>query len=80
MLKMSFYNGTLNRQTLTDFISATDKPIRYTYGLSYRNPTTNKALIDKEKALQIVEREGFLDATEKEDCLYLNAYSENDMW
>ena len=80
MLKMSFYNGTLNRQILTDFISTTDKPIRYTYGLSFKNPTTNKVLIGREKALQIVKSEGFLDATEKEDCLYLQAYSANDMW
>ena len=58
----------------------TDKPIRYTYGLGYRNPTTNNALIGREKAIQIVESERLLDATEKEDSLYLNAYSANDMW
>lgn len=80
MLTMSFFRGTLNRKVLTDFINTTDKPIRYTYGLGYRGPTTNKALIGKEKALQIVENEGLLDATEKDDCLYLNAYSANDMW
>ena len=80
MLKMSFFDGTLNRKILTDFISMTDKPIKYTYGLGYRSPTTNNALIGREKALQIVESEGLLDAAEKEDCLYLNAYSVSDMW
>ena len=80
MLTMSFYNGTLDKQILTDFISTTDKPIKYTYGLGYRSPTINNVLIGKEKAIQIVEREGLLDATEKEDYLHLNAYSANDMY
>ena len=80
MLKMSFYNGTLNRETLKEFIKKTDKPIRYTYGLGYRNPTTHKVLIDKDRALDIVATQSLLDADEYEEYLHLNAYSDNDMW
>lgn len=80
MLKMSFYHGTLNREKLVDFIKTTDKPIRYTYGLGYRHPTTYKVLINKEQAIKIANNEYLLDADEYEDYLHLNAYSENDMW
>ena len=80
MLEMSFYNETMNREELKVFIKETNKPIRYTYGLGYRKPTTHKVLIDKERALKIVERESLLDARENEEFLHLNAYSGNDMW
>lgn len=80
MLKMSFYHGTLNKEELKKFIEGTEKPIRYTYGFKYRNPTTKDVPISKERALQIVLEESLLDATEYEDYLDLNAYSEGDMW
>lgn len=79
-LNMSFYNGTLNKKVLKEFIESTEKPIRYTFGFKYRNPTTNNVPISKEKALEIVSRESMLDAKELDDCLDLNAYSGNDMW
>ncbi len=80
MLKMSFYNGTLNRTELINFIETTTKTIKYTYGLGYRNPTTYKVPITKERAIEIVKTESLLDATENNDYLHLNAYSSNDMW
>ena len=80
MLKMSFYNGTLKRSELLTFIKNTDKPIRYTYGFGYKHPTTNRKLIMKEQAVEIVNNQDLLDADEYEDYLHLNAYSENDMW
>gem|GEM_PF-1300603 len=80
MLKMSFYDGTLNREELKKFIQETEKPIRYTYGLKFRNPTTRDVPVSKEEALKIVDRENLLDATEYRDYLDLNAYSGNDMW
>lgn len=79
-LNMSFYNGTLNKKILKEFIESTEKPIRYTFGFKYRNPTTKNVPISKEKALEIVSKESMLDATELDDCLDLNAYSGNDMW
>ena len=78
-IKMSFYNGTLNTEKLREFIKTTEKPIRYTYGYGFRNPNVGNRLIDKEKALHIVDTESLLDATEYEDYIHLNAYSINDM-
>lgn len=79
-LNMSFYNGTLNKKILKEFIENTGKPIRYTFGFKYRNPTIRDAPVSKEKALEIVSRESLLDAKELDNCLDLNAYSGNDMW
>lgn len=80
MIKMSFYNGTLDRAALVDFIKTTTKSIKYTYGLGYRNPTTNHKPITVERAIEIVNTQSLLDVDEYEDYLHLNAYSENDMW
>lgn len=34
-------------------IQNTNKDIRYTYGFTWKNPTTNKVLITKEKAIEL---------------------------
>lgn len=80
MLTMSFYNGTLDRKKAKEFIAATDKPIKYTYGLGYRSPTTNRKPITKERAIEIIDTESLLDIDEYEDYVHLNAFSDNDMW
>ncbi len=70
-----------SKQEVIDFLRSTDKPIKYTYGLGYRNPTTHNKPISLEEALGIVEREwGMLDVDERPKYVHLNAYSENDMW
>lgn len=80
MLKMSFYNGTLDRQKAKEYIDASSKPCQYTYGLGYRNPTTNHKPISKIEAMEIINKESLLDITEYADYIHLNAYSDNDMW
>lgn len=80
MLKMSFSDGTLNRDKLRKLIKDTNKKILFTYGLSFRNPTTNKKEITKEDALEIVTVESLLDAEEYQDYLFLNAFSSNDLY
>ena len=80
MLKMSFYDGTLDRNVAKEVIINTDKDLKYTYGFGYRNPTTHKKPIDKAEALKIVANESYLDITEYEDWIHLNGYSSNDMW
>lgn len=77
---MSFYDGTLNREKLKNIIRETEKNILYTYGLGYRNPTTNKQKISKERALEIVDTQSLLDANEHETFIHLNAYSANDLF
>ena len=80
MLKMSFYDGTLDRAQAKETISKSDKECKYTYGLGYRGPTTNHKPISKEEAMNIIDTQSLLDITEHEDYFHLNAYSSNDMW
>lgn len=80
MLKMSFYNNTLDKEIAKEVITNTDKELKYTYGLSFRNPTTHKKPISKEEALRIIDTKGMLDIDEYEDWIHLNAFSDNDMW
>lgn len=80
MLKMSFFDGTLDREKAIETITTTVKPCVYTFGLKYRNPTTRDVYITKEEAIEIIKKESLLDITEYEDRIDLNAYSDNDMW
>lgn len=80
MLKMSFYDGTMDKEKLKQFIASCEKQILYTYGLSYRNPTTNRKPITKSEAIKIINEESCLDATEEKDFLHINAYSNNDLF
>ena len=80
MLKMSFFDGSLDREKAIEAIMTTYKPCTYTYGLRYRNPTTKDVYITKEEAIEIINRESLLDITEYENRIDLNAYSANDMW
>lgn len=77
---MSFYDGSLDRNKAKEFVADTNKPLRYTYGLSFRNPTTHNKPITKDEAMKIIDGQGFLDITEKEEYIHLNAYSDNDMY
>lgn len=80
MVTMSFYNGTFKVDKAIELISDTNKEINYTYGFEYRGPTTYRVPIDKEKAIEIIKRNGFIDITEYEDWIHINEYSVNDMW
>lgn len=80
MLKMSFYDGTLNREKAIDFIANSEKPCVYTYGLKYRKPTTYEVNITKEQAINCIRNESLIDIKEYEDKIDINAYSSNDMW
>ena len=79
MLKMTFTKN-LDKNVLKDFIRTTDKPIVYTYGVTFRHPTTYRKPLSVDEALAVVDKEFYLDATEEENCLHLNAFSDNDMW
>ena len=80
MIKMSFYNGTLNRAKAKEIVITTEKKLKHTSGLRYRNPTICDVPITREKALKLIESESFLDITEYDDYIHFNTYSENDMW
>lgn len=77
MLKMSFYNGTLDRTKAKRVVESTDKILKYRLGFAYRGA---KAVpIEKEKALHIIENESCLDVDETDTEIVLNAYTSNDM-
>lgn len=77
MLKMSFYNGTLDRTKAKQVVESTDKILKYRLGFAYRGA---KAIpIEKEKALHIIENECCLDVDEADTEIVLNAYTSNDM-
>ena len=80
MLKMSFYNGTLDRNVLLETIKNTDKKILFTFGFTWKNPTVCKLPISVDEAIRTVNEEAFLDATEYDDYIHLNAFGVNDLW
>ena len=80
MIEMSFYDGTLDREKAVKVIEETGNGFIYTYGLSYRKPTTYRVPITKERAIEIVNTQSLLDITEEETVFHLNAYSGDDMW
>lgn len=61
-----------------EFLRDTSKPIKYTYGLGYRNPTTHKVPISNQEAVE--KFNGMCDITEYEDYVHLNEFSSNDLW
>lgn len=72
MLKMSFYNGTLNQTEAKEVIEKTDKTLMYRCGYAYRG--AKKRSITKEEALKIVDRAILLDIDETETEIVLNEY------
>lgn len=80
ILEMSFYHGTLDEIKAKAIIKKSNRPLTYTYGFSYRNPTTNHVKKTKEEAFTIIDTESFLDISFGEKEIHLNAYSANDMW
>lgn len=82
MLKYSFMSSYSNcsYDEIMNLIKTTDKPFKYTYGLSYRHPTTDHVPMTREDAIKELKSKGFTDVTEHEDYIHINSYSDNDMW
>ena len=79
MLKMSFYDGTLDRARAKEVVEASEKPLMFRFGFAYRG--AEKRPVTKERALSIIEDSGnYLDIEESETEILLNTYSSNDMW
>ena len=78
MLKMSFYDGTLDRIKAREVVEASEKPLMSRYGFAFRG--AEKRPITREKALNIIEDSGnYLDITETDNEILLNTFSSNDM-
>lgn len=78
MLKMSFYDGTLDRIKAREVVEASEKHLMFRYGFAFRG--AEKRPITREKALNIIEDSGnYLDITETDNEILLNTFSSNDM-
>ena len=77
---MSFYDGTLDRARAVAIIEKSSRKCVYTYGLSYRNPTTHNAPRTKKEAIAIVRNGSLVDVHFRKDVISINEYSANDMW
>ena len=80
VLEMSFYHGTLDRDKALEIIRKTDRPLVFTNGILYRNPTICRQPVSKAEALEIVRKEGLLNIHFEENQVHLNAFSDNDMY
>ena len=78
MFKMSFYDGTHDREKAKEFVETTEKPLYYRYGFAYRGAEARPISLDS--ALFVIKEECYLDIDEYEDKVILNTYSSNDMW
>lgn len=82
MFYHSFYDPK-DRKTIDEivaFIKATNKPIKYTCGLGYRNPTTKDEPVTKEQILNIILEESTYDIKEYEDFVRVNTFMSGDLW
>lgn len=80
MLKMSFFDGTLNKKAAIAYLKKTDKPYFYTVGFKSKRPLIYDNLITLKKAIEIIEKESLLDIAEYQDRIELNAFTWNDLF
>lgn len=67
------------KKDLIDYLTANQKKILYTFGLSYRNPTIYKEEITLGQAIDNINKY-YCDVTEFDDYIYINCFSANDLW
>lgn len=56
------------------------KPILYTHGFSFMNPTTHNKPVSIDEAKRIINENSWWDAQEDVNAIYINTFSENDMY
>lgn len=83
LLKYAMMNnkryGNSSKEQIIEKMVNSDKPIRYTLGFKYRNPTTYEVPIELDEAVKIFNK-GMSDLTEKETYWDLNEFSGNDLF
>ena len=81
MLKYCFMSKYSNcdKEEAIELIKNTNKKFVYTYGLTYRNPTTYRVPITRDKALDYA-KSSIVDITEEDNVIHINRYSGNDLF
>lgn len=83
LVKYSFHSkySTVSKEYIQVLLEKTSRPILYTLGYKWKNPTTQDVKITNEKALKILKNETLIDIdATNSDVIYMNEYSGNDMW
>lgn len=79
-----FYNNdeeAMNtRDEVIEYVKNSPKPFLYTYGFTWKNPTTKHVPVINYMAMDIIKNESYLKVTEHEDFYHLNAFGANDLW
>ena len=57
-----------------------EKRILLTVGLAYRNPLTRNAVVTREHLCRTLDWAAASDVTEKDDCILVECFSENDLY
>lgn len=57
-----------------------EKQVLYTRGYSFMNPTTHNKPISIDNAKKIINEEPWWDAKEDENAIYINTFSEGDLY
>lgn len=57
-----------------------EKQVLYTWGYSFMNPTTHNKPISIDDAKKIINEEPWWDAKEDKDAIYINTFSESDLY
>lgn len=69
-----------SKEDVLKVFEETDKPIKYTYGLSFRSPTIHRVPYTKEQAIEkFTDKSSMCDVDEYEDYIHLNEFSGNDL-
>ena len=86
LISLSFMNRSggpeksYNKDRALALLYLSEKPIKYTDGLSYRSPSIHNQPITKDKALEIIEKESLIDITESEEDIHINTYDSSDLF
>ena len=76
-IKMSFYDGTLDKEKARQTIQNTNKSLLYRYGYAWKGASTRA--IKKDDALKVLDK-SLIDITEDDYNILINEFSSNDMW
>lgn len=82
MLKYSFMSKYSNctKDEIINLIANTNKPCKFTYGYTWKNPTTYKVPMTREDAIKKINSNGLIDVEVYDDYIHINEFSDNDMW
>ena len=81
VIDYSFYGESKStKEEARNLLKTTEKPILYTFGFKFRNPTTKDVKISNESAVKKFDEDGYSVVKEYDEHIDFNQYGEMDMW